>query len=252
METVIQIKTLSVYYGSICALEDVNMDVARGEFLAIIGPNGGGKSTLLKAILGLIKPSKGSITVAGQAPIGYVSQFSRFDRDFPISVQDAVLMGRLTSKSGFFHKYTSEDRALVSELVEKMEIKHLKDKQIGQLSGGELQRVLIARALAVKPDILLLDEPTESVDANLKGHIYDILKKLNEEITIILVTHDIGVVSAYVKNIACLNKRLYYHGGAELDEEIIQKVYGCPVDLISHGMPHRVLKEHKDAEEKDA
>lgn len=252
MQKAIEIENLSVYYDNVCALSDLNLIVEEKEFLGIIGPNGGGKSTLIKAILGLVKPSQGSVKIYGKDPgnagssLGYVPQFLKFDRNFPISVMDVVLMGRLSEKSGLFHKYTKEDRKIAEMMLEKLSIAELKGKQIGQLSGGQLQRVLIARALAVQPKIMLLDEPTASVDSTSKHQIYELLKKLNEEITIIVVTHDTEVVSSHIKSLACLNTRLFYHGSSELDSDTIQQVYGCSIDLIAHGVPHRVLKKHEE------
>lgn len=254
MGNVIEIKNLSVYYDSICALEDVNLAVRDREFLGIIGPNGGGKTTLLKVILGLIKPSSGSVRISGKhrekgkTPIGYVPQFMRFDRLFPVNVEEVVLMGRLPAHKGVFRRYDSEDRKVVQALMEKLEVLDLKDRQIGGLSGGQMQRVLIARALAMEPEILLLDEPTASLDAHYKTEIYSVLKELNKDITVIIVTHDTGVISSYVNSIACLNRKLYYHGEGELDNSVIQQAYGCPVDLIGHGIPHRVFNEHEHKE----
>lgn len=261
MEPVIKIEGVNVYYDNVCALSNINLTVNGREFLGIIGPNGGGKTTLLKLILGLIKPSAGNIKIFEQPPdkaqkvIGYVPQFTKFDKRFPINVEDVVLMGRLSQHTKVFHQYTQEDRSFVKALMKKLEISDLNDRQIGQLSGGQLQRVLIARALAMEPRILLLDEPTASVDSHSKTQIYSLLKQLNEDVTIIIVTHDIGVVSSYINRIACLNRELYYHGETELNKTVIEKVYGCPVDLIGHGIPHRVLGEHSaenhEEEERD-
>lgn len=252
MEAAIEIKGVNVYYDNICALSNINLTVNNGDFLGIIGPNGGGKSTLLKVILGLIKPLTGSVKIFGQPPdkaekiIGYVPQFTKFDRRFPINVMDVVLMGRLSKQTREFYRYTQEDKQFVKALMKKLEICNLGDRQIGQLSGGQLQRVLIARALAMEPRILLLDEPTASIDAHSKTQIYSLLNQLNKEnVTIVIVTHDIGVISSYMNKIACLNRDLYYHGEAELNNTVIEKVYGCPVELIAHGIPHRVLGEHK-------
>lgn len=254
MENVIEIRNLSVYYDNVCALEDINLTVRDREFLGIIGPNGGGKTTLLKVILGLVKPSSGSISISGKhrekgkSSIGYVPQFTGFDRQFPVNVEEVVLMGRLPAHGGMFRRYDGKDREFVQALMEKLEVLDLKDRQIGQLSGGQMQRILIARALAMEPEILLLDEPTASVDAHYKTEIYSVLKELNRDITVIIVTHDTGVISSYVNSVACLNKRLYYHGDGELDNNIIQQTYGCPVDLVGHGIPHRVFNEHEHKE----
>lgn len=251
MVKAIEIKNMSANYDNVTALSNINLTVEEGDFLGIIGPNGGGKSTLLKVILGLVKPSSGTVKIFGVSPtenavsIGYVPQFSTFDKNFPISVEDVILIGRLRPDSAFFHKYSAEDRKTAEAIMQKLELSHLRKRQIGMLSGGQLQRVLIARALAVKPSIIVLDEPTASVDNTSTLHIYDILKELNKDITIILASHDMGAISSFVKNIACLNTSLYYHGEPSLSLEIVEKVYGCPVDLITHGdIPHRVLHEH--------
>jgi zinc transport system ATP-binding protein len=147
-----------------------------------------------------------------------------------------------------FLKYSEPDHAIVASLLDKLELADLKNKQIGQLSGGQLQRVLIARAMAMEPRILVLDEPTASVDSASKSRIYEILKELNTSITILIVTHDLSAVSSHIHKIACLNHELYYHGDAELNEEIVEKAYGCPVDLIAHGVPHRILRRHETGE----
>lgn len=254
METVIKIKELYAYYDNVCALENINLEVYKNDFLGIIGPNGGGKTTLLKAILGLIKPSGGLINVFDESPkkavkfVGYVPQFSKFDKQFPIDVTDTVLMGRLSTHKGLFRAYSKFDKEITEHFLHDLEIYDLRHRQIGELSGGQLQRVLVARALVSEPRILLLDEPTASVDSAYKTQIYEILKKINNDIPIIIVTHDLGAISAYVKTIACLNRKMYYHGHAEINQNIIEKMYGCPIDLIGHGTPHRVLREHDNRE----
>ena len=252
MTLALDISNLNVFYGEDCALRDVNLQVEEREFLAIIGPNGGGKTTLLKSILGLVQPDSGEIRIFGRSgesarrSIGYVPQFSRFDRKFPISVEEVVLIGRLSGRSAWFSRFSRQDRQLVDSLLERLEIADLKHRQIGQLSGGQLQRVLIARALAVEPKILVLDEPTASVDSASKTRIYDLLKELNQEMTILIVTHDLSAVSSNIDKIACLNQQLFYHGRTELEAGLVEKVYGCPVDLIAHGVPHRVLRGHEE------
>jgi zinc transport system ATP-binding protein len=152
----------------------------------------------------------------------------------------------LRKKNCLFRRYTLQDKEAVRELLNRLNIYDLRDRQIGRLSAGQLQRVLIARALALEPKIILLDEPTASLDSKSRTQIYSILSELNKYMTIILVTHDMGAVSSYVKSIACLNTKLYYHGEPELNSTLVSKIYGCPVDLIAHGVPHRVLQEHEE------
>lgn len=251
LEYAIDIQHLSVRYENIYALKNIDLQIEYGDFIGIIGPNGGGKSTLLKSMLGLVTPVSGQIKVLGMNPcearsqIGYVPQATNINKLFPISVRDAVLMGRMVGKNGFFHRYSQTDRKLAAGYLECLEIAELADRQIGQLSGGQLQRVLIARALAVQPRILLLDEPTASLDAHSCSQIYEILKQLNQDVTIIIVTHDTLAVSSYLKNIACINQNLYYHGDPNLSSDLVMRLYGCPVDLIAHGVPHRVLGNHE-------
>jgi zinc transport system ATP-binding protein len=252
MQAAIHIDNLSVYYGETPALTNVSLDVSQGEFLGIIGPNGGGKSTLLKAILGLIPITRGSIQIYGQpfeknrAAVGYVPQYVTMDRRFPISSFEVVLTGRLKPGLSLFAKYTKEDKKIAYQQLERVGIGHLANRQILELSGGEFQRLLIARALTVNPKLLLLDEPTASVDATSREQIYNLMEELNKEMTIVLVTHDLLAISSKVGKLACLNGNLVYHGEPELNEDIVNELYGCPVDLIAHGVPHRVLKEHKE------
>ncbi|RDU23503.1 metal ABC transporter ATP-binding protein [Anaerosacchariphilus polymeriproducens] len=247
----VKIENLSVYYGQTKALENVSMEVEEGEFLGIMGPNGGGKSTLLKAVLGLIPTTTGRILVynkdikENRSIIGYVPQFATMDKRFPISVFEVVLTGCIRKKISLFHKYSSKDRELAYEQLNRVGIAKLANRQISELSGGEFQKLLIARALAVQPKLLLLDEPTASVDAKSRDQIYELLGELNKEMTIILVTHDMMAISSNVRSLACLNGDLTYHGELELNENIVNKLYGCPVDLIAHGVPHRVLKQHR-------
>ncbi len=246
----VHIEDLSVYYGRNPALTDVRLDVEEGEYLGIIGPNGGGKSTLLKAILGLVPPAKGVVEVFGAAPgggraaIGYVPQFAALDRRFPITLLEVVLTGRLKKGLSPFFAYSKEDREAARALIEQVGLAALAARRLSDLSGGEFQKMLIARALAVNPKLLLLDEPTASVDAASREQIYSLLWELNRRMTIILVTHDLLAVSSQVRRLACLNGRLVYHGEPELTEAAVNSLYGCPVDLIAHGVPHRVLREH--------
>ncbi|MFI3206495.1 MAG: ABC transporter ATP-binding protein [Clostridia bacterium] len=252
MSDAIKIDHISVSYGNTKALDDISFVVKEGDFLGVIGPNGGGKSTLLKAILGLIPVNEGSVEILGSSvknassQIGYVPQFSQVDKKFPISVYETVLTGRLKKGFHLFQKYSAQDKKIALEKLEDVGIANLANRQISQLSGGEFQRMLIARALCVEPKILLLDEPTASVDPKSRELIYQLLTEINKKITIILVTHDLFAISSSVKSLACLNKNLVYHGEAELNATIVEHLYGCPVDLIAHGVPHRVL--HPDSQ----
>ncbi len=246
----VELKGVSVSYGETLALEDVNLRVEERDFLGLIGPNGGGKTTILKTMLGLVQPSNGEIRVFGKTPgegrkqVGYVPQHSLFDPSFPISVWEVVLTGRLGGK-GLTGRYNRQDEGIAEKALETVEMLGYRERQISALSGGQRQRVFIARALASRPRLLILDEPTASVDVHMESRFYELLKKLNSEMAIVLATHDVGVVSSFVKNIACVNRRVSYHPGGELKEGMLEDTYQCPVEMIAHGLPHRVLKEHK-------
>lgn len=247
---IVKLKDVRVNYGEVTALEDVNLSIFQHDFLGIIGPNGGGKSTLLKVLLGLVKPNSGSVSVFGKPPeqarsqIGYVSQHYSFDRYFPASVRDVVMMGRY-GRTGLFRRYDHQDRAATEKALARVGMLEHSNKQIGRLSGGQQQRVFVARALVAEPKLLLLDEPTASIDPTIQTEFYELLGELKKNLTIVMVSHDIGAVSVYVDKIACLNLQLYYHGSKEITAEILEATYKCPVQLIAHGtVPHRVLKEH--------
>lgn len=244
----IQVEDLSFSIGRHTILKDVNMTVEKRGFLAVIGPNGGGKTTLLKLMLGLLRPDRGKIEIFGGRPdkfshrIGYVPQHADGDKRFPISVFDVALMGRL--QPGIRRTtHRKKDRDVAEEALRRMEMWEFRNHRIGELSGGQRQRVFIARALACEPDMLFLDEPTAGVDAKGQTEFYNILKTLNETITIVVVTHDIMVVSSFVKSVACVNESLYFHDSAEITDEMVDKFH-CSVELLAHGIPHRVLKNH--------
>lgn len=246
----VYLENISVGYGRVPVLENINLSIKARSFTGIIGPNGGGKTTLLKIMLGLLEPWSGQVAIFGQNPvhhrssIGYVPQATAINRQFPISVRQMVALGRLAGKMPLFHHYRAQDNERVDWCLERLGIKDLAERQIGQLSGGQWQRVLIARALAVKPRLLLLDEPSSGLDASASSGVYELLQELNSDMTIILVTHDTMVISAYIRDIVCINHSMYYHGEPDLSTDLMMQVYGCPVDLIAHGVPHRVLEEH--------
>jgi zinc transport system ATP-binding protein len=251
MASIVLVKDLFVRRQGHPVLEDLNLELFDGDFLGLIGPNGGGKSTLLKVMLGLIKPDRGDVKIFGLEPvkarklIGYMPQKTIFDPSFPVKAIDVVLMGRF-SRKGLFRGYGSEDREAALDALEDVGMREYAEREIGAFSGGEQQRVFVARSLVSEPKLLLLDEPTAGVDAAQQTEFYDLLCRLNrmKGIAIVLVSHDITAISKYVNKIACLNQRLYYHGSKELTNEDIERAYGCPVEMIAHGTPHRVLREH--------
>jgi len=246
----IELKNIYAGYNNDVVIENINCNIYNGDFFGIIGPNGGGKSTLLKIILGLLNPYKGSIHIYGQSPkigrknIGYVPQYTEYDKQYPISVWDVVLMGRRSIR-GIHPLYSIDDKKATNEALKKVNMIKYKKRHINELSGGQRQRVFIARALVSNPKILLLDEPTASIDKELQINFYNLLKELNKKVTILLVTHDIGVISSYVNRVACLNHFMFTHDDERMiSKEMLEKTYSCPVDLIAHGVPHRVLYEH--------
>lgn len=238
-ETIIKVDNVSFSFDGPVVLDHVSLDIMKGEFLGVVGPNAGGKSTLLKLILGLLEPDSGRITVLGKSPkrgrsaIGYVPQYASFERSFPITVEDAVLLG-LMGKSRLIFGYSSADYQRARDSLRETEIEDLKDRLLHTLSGGQLQRVLIARALVSKPEILILDEPTSNIDSRVEEDIFDLLKKLNERSTILVVSHDIGFISEYVTRVACLNRTLVCHETAAISGKTIEELYGMPVHMIQH------------------
>ena len=241
MQHVIEIHNVSFAYTREPVLRNVSLTVPPGEFLGIIGPNGGGKSTLVKLILGLLRPHGGSIAVMGTSPhearsrIGYVPQYPTFSRrDFPISVMDTVLLGRLGQDSHWSIAYSGADRDIAREVMAAVEILDIAGRPIGSLSGGQLQRVLIARALACRPEILILDEPTANIDIRVEEDIFAMLKQHNDHMTVIVVSHDIAFISGYVDRVACLNQTLVCHATAEISGKTIEELYGAPVKMIHH------------------
>ncbi|MFP4225854.1 MAG: metal ABC transporter ATP-binding protein [Desulfobacterales bacterium] len=249
-EPIIEVENVSFSYRGLNVLSDVSFAVREKEFLAFIGPNGGGKTTLIKLLLGLLKPDTGTIRIYGTTPekaahlIGYVPQDVAINKSFPISVLDVVLMGRLRFRGRF--RLTKADKEAARKVLSEMEMLDYQNRRIDDLSGGQRERVFIARALATDPDILILDEPTASLDNAGRTELYAILKEINKSKTILLVTHDMMVLSSYVSSVACVNQNVHYHDDAEITEEMIQNGYHCPVELIAHGIPHRILKTHKD------
>ncbi|MFA6472356.1 MAG: ABC transporter ATP-binding protein [Candidatus Latescibacterota bacterium] len=245
----IELKDVWFSYNGETVLKDVALSVERNDFLAVIGPNGGGKTTLLKLILGILKPNKGAIQVFGNEPsksvhrLGYVPQDTFFNREFPITVFDAALLGRLGHPKNFW-RYTKSDRETALRALETVDMAGFRDRRIGSLSGGQRQRVFIARALASEPDILLLDEPTASIDIEGQHKIYDILKILNEQMTILVVSHDLNILLGIAKSVVHVNTTVYSHNAPIVSSEVLGRLTGislghiCPVELLGEQTDH--------------
>lgn len=247
MEPLIKIKNLTLGYDKEPVLSGVNLEIFEHDFLGVIGPNGGGKTTLLKAVLGLLRPMKGEIIFRKdidkkKKPMGYLPQVKHIDRNFPITVFEVVRSGSMMEDSSKVSK--AEAREKTEQLLVEMGIEHIRNKAIGELSGGQMQRVFLCRALISDPEILILDEPDTFVDNRFEGELYEKLKLLNKQMAIVLVSHDVGTISSYVKTIACVNGELHYHPDNIITQEQLNS-YNCPIKLITHGeIPHTVLKHH--------
>lgn len=252
MQPIIQLNNISAAYDDKIVLQDVNLTIYEHDFLGIIGPNGGGKTTLIQLILGLKNSNKGSILFyhngkpVQQITMGYLPQYSNIDRKFPISVEEVVFSG-LNSQKKLFSRFTNKHRKMVDNTLQRMQLNNLRKRAIGELSGGQLQRVLLARAIVSHPEVLVLDEPNTYIDRRFQAQMYQMLDNLNNDCAIIIVSHDVGTILQNVKNIACVNQHLHYHAGTELPMEELESHFGCPIEQIGHGnMPHRVLKSHID------
>jgi len=246
MEPLIKLDNLTVGYEKTPVLQKVNIEIFDNDFLGVIGPNGGGKTTLLKAILGLIKPFSGKIIFRNdlsgkRKSIGYLPQVKHIDRKFPITVFDVVKSGELMKNDSISDIPVKEK---VAGLLNEMGVYEIRNKAIGQLSGGQMQRVFLCRALLSDPKVLILDEPDTFVDNRFEGELYEKLNGLNQKMAIVLVSHDVGTISTYVKTIACVNGNLHYHASSKITQEQLDG-YNCPIQIISHGeIPHTILKHH--------
>lgn len=235
----IEISNVSFSYPQLQVLKDINLTLHGDEFLGIVGPNGGGKSTLLKLILGLLTPTTGEIRVLGRTPeqarplLGYVPQFATFDSKFPIKVRDTVMQGRFGTRAHQFF-YTRTDRLKTAEAMERTDIQDLQDHPMTALSGGQRQRVLIARALACDPQLLLLDEPTANIDPYHGENIFGLLHRLHDEVSIVLISHDIGFITRCVTRVACLNRTLVCHSTSPVESDLLQEIYGMPLSRVEH------------------
>jgi len=239
--------SVTVSYGNNAVLQDVTLRVYSNDFIGVIGPNGGGKTTLLKAILGLVRPVSGTISFSegleGSNTIGYLPQISTGDNFFPVTVRDVILSG-LMMRKGIMSGMSAADKKKADRVIAELGLVNLAHSSLSELSGGQLQRVFLGRAVIGDPRLLLLDEPGNFVDTNFETDFYEKLKNLNRRMAIMMVSHDIGTISSHIKSFACVNRRLNYHPSSEITNEQLL-AYGCPIQLITHGeVPHTVLKKH--------
>ena len=270
----IEIKNLSAGYDSRTVLRNVNLTVYDRDFLGIIVPNGGGKTTLIKCILGLLKPTTGEIlyrvttasnnnpafldnsatnsqfsTLNSQFSMGYLPQYNSIDRKFPITVEEVILSG-LSSQKSLISRFTATHREKARQVIARMGLEGLEKRAIGALSGGQLQRALLGRAIISDPALVVLDEPSTYIDKRFEARLYELLAEINHDCAIILVSHDIGTVLQQVKSIACVNETLDYHPDTGVSEEWLERNFNCPIELLGHGaLPHRILAEHKHGDE---
>lgn len=270
----IEIKNLSAGYDSRTVLRNVNLTVYDRDFLGIIGPNGGGKTTLIKCILGLLKPTTGEIlyrvttasnnnpafldnsatnsqfsTLNSQFSMGYLPQYNSIDRKFPITVEEVIFSG-LSSQKSLISRFTATHREKARQVIARMGLEGLEKRAIGALSGGQLQRALLGRAIISDPALVVLDEPSTYIDKRFEARLYELLAEINHDCAIILVSHDIGTVLQQVKSIACVNETLDYHPDTGVSEEWLERNFNCPIELLGHGaLPHRILAEHKHGDE---
>ncbi len=256
MDTIVEINNINVgYENKPDVLKDISLKIYENDFLGIIGPNGGGKTTLLRTILGFLNPESGSVTFYDKGQrvshlnIGYLPQINQIDKKFPIKVSEVILSG-LTQRGKIFKRYSAEDRQKVLPVAEKMGVDNLLNRAVGELSGGQLQRVLLGRAIIDNPKLIILDEPSSYVDKLFETNFYKLLDEVNKHMAIMLVSHDVGTIISQVKNIACVNQSLHYHCGRNISKEWLLGAYdSCPIEILGHGdLPHRVLMEHSHLE----
>lgn len=249
-KNIIEVKNVSFAYADELVLKDISFAIHKGDYLGIIGPNGGGKTTLLKIMVGLIKPRTGEVRIFGKpiqkfkewSKVGYVSQKAvNFDSKFPATVEEVVMMGRY-GKKGLFHWVTSEDKKIIERVLGQVDMLEHRKRLIGDLSGGQQQRVFIARALATEPEVIFLDEPTVGIDVKTQEQFYALLKKLNTtlDVTLVLVSHDVDVVAHETTELACINQTLVYHGSPKefIKGDYLKDLYGKELKFILHDHAH--------------
>jgi len=240
--------SLSASYGANLVLQDVNFRVNENDFIGIIGPNGGGKTTLLRVILGLMKPVTGKMVFNSDLlngnSIGYLPQMSTGDINYPVTVTDIILSGLMIGK-GIISRMSASDKKKADTVIDELGLSGMSKSTLNELSGGQMQRVFLARAIIGNPRLLLLDEPGNFVDTTFENDFYEKLKELNKRMAILMVSHDVGTISSHIKSFACVNRSLHYHPSPEITNEDLL-AYGCPIQLVTHGdVPHTVLKYHQ-------
>lgn len=255
MNKILDISNVSAgYENNPQVIQDVSFSVHTKDFLGIIGPNGGGKTTLLRTIMGLIKPSKGKISFyneqgksVSKINIGYLPQLNKIDHKFPITVFDVIFSGISVKNRLPFFSIPAPQKQQVKQVAEQMGVEKLLKRSIGELSGGQLQRVLLGRSIIDNPDLLILDEPISYVDKQFETNFYKILDDINNHMAIILVSHDIGTILSMVENVLCVNQTAHYHCGTDISQEWLDGAYdSCPFEIVGHGkVPHRVLRKHE-------
>jgi zinc transport system ATP-binding protein len=248
MAYLFEMYSLSASYGTNMVLQDVNFRVNENDFIGVIGPNGGGKTTLLRVILGLVKPVSGKMVFNSDLlngnSIGYLPQISTGDVNYPVTVTDIILSGLMIRK-GFISRMSPDDKKKADKVIEELGLSGMSKSILTELSGGQMQRVFLGRAIIGDPRLLLLDEPGNFVDMTFENDFYEKLRDLNKRMAILMVSHDVGTISAHIKSFACVNRSLHYHPSHEITNEDLL-AYGCPIQLVTHGdVPHTVLKYHK-------
>ena len=238
-KSIVSVKNVSFSYGpGTTVLDNVSFDLAENETICMVGPNGGGKTTLLNIILGILKPDTGTVSVFGEKPeksrikIGYMPQHSQFDSDFPVNALDVVIMGRVNQR--LFGRYSKDDRLAALKAMDEMGVDSLAFRHFSALSGGQRQRILIARALTCEPELLLLDEPTANIDPGVQEDFYAKVEELSKRMTVLMVSHDLGVVSRKISSVICVNRQVHIHPVSRLDGSIIREIYGHDLDLVRH------------------
>ena len=248
MAYLFEMYSLSASYGANLVLQDVNFKVNENDFIGVIGPNGGGKTTLLRVILGLVKPITGRMVFNNELlngnSIGYLPQMSTGDINYPVTVTDIILSGLMIRK-GIISRMSASDKKKADNVIDELGLSGMSESTLNELSGGQMQRVFLARAIIGNPRLLLLDEPGNFVDTTFENDFYEKLKDLNKRMAILMVSHDVGTISSHIKSFACVNRSLHYHPSPEITNEDLL-AYGCPIQLVTHGdVPHTVLKYHQ-------